>query len=126
MLERVQRKNVLLITEKNKLKQLYGNEMFYDTLVFDDVDFAEFNREQLISIFDLETDREVRVLYQYITIPSSIKRVIVRNHHPRDFYSKFAPELQETVTRRLDVHEITEHTFERKLLSILGDEIKAD
>ena len=69
--------NPLLVGDKEKLKEF--KKGFHKSIIFNAFDFNNISREEVIKYFDTEFDRDFRVTYGYITIPSQIKKIFTTN-----------------------------------------------
>jgi hypothetical protein len=67
-------------------------------IVFDDVDFSNSSREELISLLDAEKSSDIRILYQTLQLPANLPRTILSNAAPAEVFGRFAPKGE--VTRR--------------------------
>ena len=68
--------NPLLIKEINALKELKPENK---VLILDDLDWKDVSRETKLSIFDKDESAQVRVLYDCVTVPSDIIKVVISN-----------------------------------------------
>ena len=76
----------LVINEINGLAHLIVGH--HTSIIFNDFDFKDssITLSKLLSIFDLKTPSTVRILFQSISLPAYIPRIITSNHDLRDHF----------------------------------------
>jgi hypothetical protein len=67
----------IFVREMNALKNLEVG--FHDLIIFDDINTADFTREQLIHLFDTKSESQIRVLYGSAVIPEGTVRIVTTN-----------------------------------------------
>jgi hypothetical protein len=85
----------LIVNNIDALKSIQGG---HGMIVFDDVDFSNSSREELISLLDAEKCSDIRILYQTVQLPANLPRTILSNVAPAEVFGRFAPKGE--VTRR--------------------------
>jgi hypothetical protein len=86
----------LIVNNIDALKSIRDD---HGMIVFDDVDFSNSSREELISLLDAEKSSDIRILYQTVQLPANLPRTILSNAAPDKVFGLFAPKAE--VTRRL-------------------------
>jgi hypothetical protein len=82
----------------NNIDALKSIQEDHGMIVFDDVDFSNSSREELISLLDAEKSSDIRILYQTLQLPANLPRTILSNSAPDEVFGRFAPKGE--VTRR--------------------------
>jgi hypothetical protein len=82
----------------NNIDALKSIQEDHGMIVFDDVDFSNSSREELISLLDAEKSSDIRILYQTVQLPANLPRTILSNTAPNEVFGRFAPRGE--VTRR--------------------------
>jgi hypothetical protein len=85
----------LIVNNIDALKSIRDD---HGMIVFDDVDFSNSTREELISLLDAEKSSDIRILYQTLQLPANLPRTILSNMAPAEVFGRFAPKGE--VTRR--------------------------
>lgn len=67
----------LVIRHMDKLKQF--DPLRHDGLVFDDMSFAHYPRESVLSLMDMDDDADVNVKNSMVTIPAGFPRIFCTN-----------------------------------------------
>jgi len=67
----------LLVSTRDTLRNFRGDQ--HDGIVFDDIDFTKWEREELIHLFDWDTDRTIRCRYSDALIPRFTKKIVTSN-----------------------------------------------
>jgi hypothetical protein len=87
--------NPLLITEINSLKNLKSD---HKAIIFDDIAWSKFSREDKIHLLDKERTADIRVLYDVIKLPSEVLKVVTSND-PSDLINIF--DTDKAILRRI-------------------------
>lgn len=71
----------LVVRHMDKLKMF--DENYHDGVVFDDMSFAKYKRENVVHIFDTEEDQDINVKNAMITLPPWVPKVFCTNRELR-------------------------------------------
>ena len=93
----------VFIREINGLKDFQRE--FHELIILDDINPGKLGREELIHLFDVQSDSQIRILYNSILIPEGTVRILTTNMVGQ--FLKF----DEAVTRRLSLVPITNLLF---------------
>lgn len=94
----------LVVSTRDSLRHFRRD--LHDGIVFDDIDFSTWEREELIHLFDWDIERTIRCRYSDATIPRFTKKVVTSN---RPFETNFHMDVDiGAIKRRFDkiVHTI--------------------
>lgn len=67
----------LFVSDINALRSF--DEDIHDGIIFDDMNFRSLDREKQIHLLDIDFDRDIRVLYEVVTIPADTKKIFTTN-----------------------------------------------
>ena len=85
-------KNPLLVKPFNSIGQLerlkHFDPSFHDGIVLDEACLKFLSREECIALVDFDEEATFQVRFTSITIPASVKMIIVSNPHPDLLYPK--------------------------------------
>lgn len=70
-------KNPLIVRHKDKLKQF--DPVRHDGIVFDDMSFANYSRETVLALMDMDDDADINVKNSMVTIPAGTPRIFTTN-----------------------------------------------
>lgn len=65
------------VRNKESLKEFRNN--FHKGIIFDDLDTENFTREELIHLFDVDNESQIRILYGYVTLPPKLFKIFTTN-----------------------------------------------
>ena len=80
----------IVVSDKNALNQF--DVSIHGAILFDDLNFNDINREELISLTDTNNGGDVRILYKTVSIPGFIHRVFTTNKPYQLFQNEAAIE----------------------------------
>lgn len=106
----------LIVNNIDALKSIRDD---HGMIVFDDVDFSNSSREELISLLDAEKSSDIRILYQTVQLPANLPRTILSNAAPDKVFGLFAPKAE--VTRRFLFFNLEEASL-KPLVAIASEE----
>lgn len=93
--------NPLVVSHIDQLKELKVGE--HDCVIFDDMNFSHWTRENMIHLTDLSNDRGINVKGDYATLPAGLKRIITSNKKPHELFPKW---FDASINRRIFIVEI--------------------
>lgn len=98
----------LLVSTRDGLRHFRRD--LHDGIVFDDIDFSTWEREELIHLFDWDNERTIRCRYNDAVIPRFTKKIVTSN---RPFETNFHMDVDiGAIRRRFDrVVHVTGPTF---------------
>ncbi len=67
----------LFLSDINGLKHF--DEDVHDGIIFDDMNFRSLDREKQIHLLDIDFERDIRILFQVVTIPAETKKIFTTN-----------------------------------------------
>lgn len=76
-------KRALVVRHMDKLKTF--DPLRHDGIVFDDMSFAHYPRESVLSLMDMDDDSDINVKNSMITIPAGHPRIFCTNRELYDF-----------------------------------------
>jgi len=98
----------VLIRDLNGLKKF--DPLIHRAVIFDDLDVSDRSREELIHLFDVENESDIRILYQSVQIPAFLVRIFTTNNH------RAMTRNEKSLERRLDIVQV-----EKPLFKLLGN-----
>ena len=98
-------KKYLIVSEINDLKHFAASD--FNAIIFDDLDFTQMSRENIIHLVDSDEDRNIRILYGTALIPSKTSKIFTLN------YIRSLPHSNDQAIKRRTIHcELTKPIHE--------------
>lgn len=104
--------NPILITDINALKDLRRE---HNAIIFNDIDWSIIPHETKIHLFDKNRSSKVKIIYQYIEVPSSPVIAVISNKK-EDLLSIFDED--KAIKRRIRHVEISKPMFTQNNISV--------